>query len=37
MKNETLNLEEERIELALGDKGFCFWQGKKAENVLSID
>ena len=28
------NLDEEKIECALGNKEFCFWQGKKAENVL---
>ena len=28
------NLDEEKIECALGNKEFCFWQGKKVENVL---
>ena len=29
-------LEEEKIECALGNKEFCFWQGKKAKNVMFI-
>ena len=28
------NLDEEKIEYALGNKELCFWQGKKAENVV---
>ena len=30
---KILNLDEENIECALSNKEFCFWQGKKAENV----
>ena len=30
------NLEEEKIECALGNKEFCFWQDKKAKNVMFI-
>ena len=30
------NLDEEKIECALGNKEFCFWQGKKAENVVFL-
>ena len=30
------NLDVEKIECALGNKGFCFWQGKKAENVVFL-
>ena len=28
------NLDEEKIEYALGNKELCFWQGKKAENIV---
>ena len=31
-----LNLDEEKIEYALGKKKLCFWQGKKAENVSGV-
>ena len=30
------NLDEEKIECPLGDKEFCVWQGKKAENVMFL-
>ena len=38
MKNlkKIFNLDEEKIECALSNKEFCFWQGKKAENVLFL-
>ena len=28
------HLDDEKIEIALGNKALVFWQGKKAENVL---
>ena len=30
------NLDEEKTECALGNKKLCFWQGKKAENVVFL-
>ena len=30
------DLDEEKIECALGNKEFCFWQGKKAENAVFL-
>ena len=30
------NLDEEKIECALGNKEFWFWQGKEAENVVFL-
>ena len=32
----TYNLDEEKIECALGNKELCFWQGKKAKNVVFL-
>ena len=31
---KMFNLDEEKIEYALGNKELCFWQGKKAENIV---
>ena len=31
-----INLDEEKIECTLGNRDFCFWQGKKAENVFYL-
>ena len=28
------NLDEEKIEFALGNRALVFWQGKKADNVV---
>ena len=28
------NLDEEKIEIALGNRALVFWQGKKADNVV---
>ena len=30
------NHDEEKIECALGNMEFCFWQGKKAENDVFL-
>ena len=30
-------IDKEKIECALGNKVFCFWKGKKAENVFFLD
>ena len=30
------NLGEEKIEFALGNKEFCFWQGKKADDIVIL-
>ena len=27
---------KQAVEYALGNKGFCFWQGKKSENVVFL-
>ena len=34
--NKMFNLHEEKVECALGNNEFCFWQGKKAENVVFL-
>ena len=33
LKN-MFHLDDEKIEIALGNKALVFWQGKKAENVV---
>ena len=30
------NPDEEKIECAIGNSEFCFWQGKKAENAVFL-
>ena len=30
------NIDEEKIEFALGNRALVFWKGKKAENVVFL-